>query len=272
VADGRYLARDGEQESVLVLQTLGAPPPPLRRRRRPSRAESGAEPLPLPLTRVTAIRAFAPFESEQAAVRWLDEAVEAEETIDVLLLDGVAILNRALYAQAAANVDPYVAELQPEAAAAARIGYGSGDELAAGHFTDARNVDARASGLSRRRRRDEELRPQERIAAVLGGRARIDACEGMLLRARGDLDAGREREAALQLRVGLEALLVELKDALTDPEHDRDMGLLHERRSEVGNAANQAIKGDLDDKATSSVRELLEICERVLRRRRVLRE
>jgi hypothetical protein len=66
--------------------------------------------------------------------------------------------------------------------------------------------------------------------------------------------------------------LIELKDALTDPEHDRDMGLLHERRSEVGNAANQAIKGDLDDEATASVRKLLEICERVLRRRRVLRE
>lgn len=257
---------------MLVLQTLGAPLPPLRRRKRPQRAEAGKEAGALPLTRVTAIRAFAPFESEQEALRWLDEAVEAEETIDVLLLDGIAVLNRALYAQAATNVDPYVAELQPEAAAAVRIGYGSGDELAESRFTDARTVDARASGLSRRRRRDEELRPQERIAAVLGGRARIDACEGMLLRARGDLDAGREREAALQLRVGLEALLVELKDALTDPDHATDMATLHERRSEAGNAANQAIKGDLDEEARASVAELLGICERVLRRRRVLRE
>ena len=41
----------------------------------------------------------------------------------------------------------------------------------------------------------------------------VDACETLLLRARADLDAGRRREAALQLRVGLEALLVELEEA-----------------------------------------------------------
>ena len=49
---------------------------------------------------------------------------------------------------------------------------------------------------------------------MLGGRERVDVCETLLLRARADLDAGREREAALQLRVGLEALLAELKGGL----------------------------------------------------------
>ena len=58
---------------------------------------------------------------------------------------------------------------------------------------------------------------------MLGGRERIDACETLLLRARADLDAGRDREAALQLRVGLEALLVELDGALADPGHEEDM-------------------------------------------------
>ena len=33
LADGRYLARNLDGESVLVLRTLGAPPPALRRRR-----------------------------------------------------------------------------------------------------------------------------------------------------------------------------------------------------------------------------------------------
>ena len=256
---------------MLVLKTLGAPAPPLRRRRRARRAEADAEPQTLPLTRVTAIRAFAPLESGQAAQRWLEEATEAEDTVDVLLLDGIAMLNRALFAQGVAAADPHLAELAPESAAAARIGYGSGDELAASRFADAREIDVHATGTSRRQRRAEELRPQERIAAVLGERERVDACEPLLLRARADLDAGRDREAALQLRVGLEALLVELKEALADPEHERDLGTLQERRLEAGEAANAALKGDLEEDSVTAVRELLETCERVLRRRRVLR-
>ncbi len=139
---------------------------------------------------------------------------------------------------------------------AVRIGYGSGDEVAAGRFTAAREVDVWATGASRRRRRAEELRPQERTAAVLGGRERIDACETLLLRARADLDAGRDREAALQLRVGLEALLVELVGAVKDPGHDEDMATLAARRSEAGDAANMALKGELDEERRHNVREL----------------
>ena len=153
-----------------------------------------------------------------------------------------------------------------------RIGYGSGEEVAAGRFT--RRPARSTSGRRRlaRRRREEELRPQERVAAVLGGRERIDACETLLLRARADLDAGRDREAALQLRVGLEALLVELQGALARPRPRGGHGDADERRGEAGEAANAALRGRARPRsATSSVEELLEICERVLRRRRVLR-
>jgi hypothetical protein len=92
-----------------------------------------------------------------------------------------------------------------------------------------------------------------------------------MLRARADLDAGRTREAALQLRVGLEALLVELKGALEDADHEEDMGTLNARRAEAGDAANAALTGELDPGRAAHVRELLELSERVLRRRRVLR-
>lgn len=272
MADGRYLVREGDRESVLVLLTLGAPPPPLRRRRRPRPAEVSAHPQELPLTRVTAIRAFAPFESAHEAERWLDEAAEAEEAVDRLLLDGIALLNRALFAHGASTADPFVAELRPESAAATRIGFGSGDELAASRFAAAHEVDARSGGISRRQQRAEELRPQERIAAILRGRESIDACEPLLLRARADYDAGRTREAALQLRVGLEALLVELHDALDHEDHRADLAILQERRGEAGSAANQALKGGLDDDSRAAVLGLLEICERILRRRRVLRQ
>jgi hypothetical protein len=255
---------------VLVVRTLGAAPPPGRRRRR-SRPSDPEAPAVLPLSRTTAIRAFAPFEDEETAARWLDEATEAEDTADVLVADGIALLNRALHAQALAAADPHVPSLTPERAVAVRIGYGSGEETAAGDYTAAREVDVWATGASRRRRRQEDLRPQERVAGFLGGRERMDVCETLLLRARADLDAGRRREAALQLRVGLEALLVELKGAVADAKHEEDMGVLDGRRGEAGEAANAALGGELTSAQAHDVRELLEVCERVLRRRRVLR-
>jgi hypothetical protein len=253
------------------VRTLGAPPPPSRRRRRARDSGSGGEPASLPLSRASAIRAFAPFESEDEARRWLDEATEAEDTADVLVGEGIELLNRALHANAVAGADPHAHELTPERAVAVRIGFGSGEETAAGRFTAAREVDVWASGASKRRRRQEDLRPQERVAAVLGGKEHLDACETLLLRARADLDAGREREAALQLRVGLEALLVELRNELNDSGHLEDMATLQERRHEAGEAANAALGGDLTSAQSHSVRDLVAISERVLRRRRILR-
>jgi hypothetical protein len=254
-----------------VINTLGAPPP-LRRRRRPRPEEPGASPAPLPLTQVTAVRAFEPLSDPAAAQRWLERAVAAEEEADAIVAVGIELLNHALHARAVAAADPRAHELAPERAAAVRIGFGSGAELADGNFTAAEAIDVRAGAASRRRRRQEDLRPQERVAAVLGGRERLDASETLLLRARADLDAGRLREAALQLRVGLEALLVELRGALDDADHEADLAALGERRGEAGAAANAALSGALGADQVQQVRELLELCERVLRRRRILGE
>jgi hypothetical protein len=253
------------------MQPIGAPAAAGRRRRRPRQAKEANQPEPLALTRVTAIRAFSPFEDEETASRWLDEACEAEDTVDVLVEEGLALLNRALHAQALASANPSSRRgLAAEGAERVLIGYGSGEETAVGRFSDARQVDAGPRASSRRQRREEELRPQERVAAMIGGREKADACETLLLRARADLDVGRDREAALQLRVGLEALLIELAGALADPGHARDMGTLLERKNEAGGAANAALSGDLDPEQRQRVQELLEVCERVLRRRRVL--
>ncbi len=272
VADGRYLARKDGAQRVLVVETLGAPPPaPRRKRRAPVAAQPGAAPSPLPLTRVTVVRASEPFDSAGEAARWLDEAVAEEERVDALVGEAVALLNRALHAHAATAADPHSQELAAESATTVRIGYGSGEEVAAGRFAMAREVDVRAPQASRRHRREAELRPQERVAAVLGGRERIDACETLLLRARADLDAGRMREAALQLEMGLEALLVELAGALTHPGHEGDMLTLGARRGEAREAARTALHRELDPEREHQVRELTEICERVLRRRRILR-
>ena len=117
-----------------------------------------------------------------------------------------------------------------------RIGYGSGDQVADGSFEVARRIDMRGGGCAAP---GDDLRPQERVAAVLGGRERVDASETLILRARTDLDGGRWREAAFQLRVGLEALLVELRGALADPGHEEDMAVLEERRGEAGKAGQR---------------------------------
>ncbi len=230
--------------------------------------EPGTPPQPLPLTRATAIRAFEPFAEEDEAGRWLDSVTEVAETADALIEEGLALLNRALHANALASADPCETSLDAGRAVAVRIGWGSGDQVAEGEFSAAREIDVRGGGP--KRRRADDLRPQERVAAVLGGREQIDACETLLLRARADLDAGRPREAALQLRVGLEAVLAELPGAIADPGHEEDMALLVERRGEAGEAANVALRGELDAVSLASVEELLAVSERVLRRRRVL--
>jgi hypothetical protein len=224
----------------------------------------------VPLTRITAIRAQEPFDSEGAAAEWLAGAIASEDAVDAATGEAIALLNRALHAQAVAGADPFCAEVSAERATIVRIGHGSGKEVAAGRFSAAHEVDARGGG-GQRRRRDKELRPQERMAAILGGRERADACETLVLRARADLDAGRRREAALQLRVALEALLVELDGALADPGHEEDMAELQTRKSEAGEAANAALRGDLPVDQERQVEELIALCERVLRRRRVLR-
>jgi hypothetical protein len=271
VGDGRYVLRDGERERVLVLETLGAPPPTRRRRRRAKEADSEAEPPTLPLTRTTLVRAFEPFSTTEEALRWVESSVVEEETVDRLLEEAIGALNLALHGHAVASANPLPQAMTPHLAVAIRIGYGSGPEVADGEFSAAREIDVRAGGGSRRQRHAEEMRPQERLAAALGGRERFDACETLLLRARADLDAGRTREAALQLRVGLEALLAELPDAVADPGHDEDMATIESRRQEAGDLANAALTGDLDPTQLQVVDELLSTCERVLRRRRVLR-
>jgi len=270
VADGRYLVRDGDHEQVLVIETLGAPPPARRRRKRPKDAEIGEPPAELPVARATVVLAFNAFEDESAAAAWLSEATAAEESIDQLVEQGIAELNQALHAQAVASGDPYPQTVTPARAVTIRIGFGSGQALADGAFTSAHQVDPGLGPISRRRQRDEELRPQQRLAAVLGGREQLDACETLVLRARADLDAGRNREAALQLRVGLEALLVELRNALADPGHEEDMTTLESHRSDVGDLANTALAGDIDAAQLDSLQQIQAICERVLRRRRVL--
>jgi hypothetical protein len=257
---------------VLVLQTLAAEARPSRRRRKPRDAEAAEAPPEVPLARATAIRAFEPFDGAEEAAAWLAGATAEEEAIDAAVATGIALLNDALHAQALAAADPLPAAVAPERAVAVRLGYGSGEQIAEGTFSAAREVDVRAPGGSLRKRRQEEMRPQERVAGLLRGRERADACETLLLRARADLDAGRRREAALQLRIGVEALLAELPEALDDDGDVRDVEALEKALPAVEGAAQRALRGDLAPETERAAGEALETAERILRRRRLLTE
>jgi hypothetical protein len=272
LADGRYLARreSDDGDSVLVVETIAAPPRPSRRRRRPRDAEATAVPPEVPVARATAIRAFEPFDRPEDAAAWLAAAGADEAELDRVVAIGIALVNDALHAHSVAAADPFVAALAPERAIAVRVGYGSGEETAEGAYSEALEVDVQTTGVSRRKRRQEDLRPQERVAAVLRGREPADACETLLLRARADLDAGRRREAALQLRVGIEALLAELSEALDDDDHRDDIDALKQRQPAIETAAERALRGDLSPENEKSVATGLTLAERILRRRRVL--
>ena len=171
------------------------------------------------------------------------------------LATAVRRLNRALHAQRAAAADPYVRDVSPAQALVARIGYGSGEEAAAGRFAQAWELPA-----ERRRTRRSMEAPEERFAAMLGGRERPLAGEELVLRARADLDAGRTLEAALEARVALEALLAELPDAGAG---------LAQQRSKVGEAANTALRGELDAGLAAALAESVDAMEQALKRRRM---
>ena len=259
---GRYLAR--EPDRVLVVGIDDAPEPARRRlrRRRPSGVEPDAAPPPLPLTTLTVVRAK-PLGSLEDAEAWLAGLRESEEALDAEVDAALVLANAAVHAHRGAALDPNVADVSREHALAVYVGYGIGDELVEGRWKQA----LAAPRSAERQRRAQALRPQERVAAVLAGRESVAACEALLLRARADLDAGRDREAALQLRVGLEALLAEV-EAGGDGAQAEHLAELEGRKRITGEAANEALGGQLSGERTAEVAETLLFCERVLRRRR----
>lgn len=252
--DGRYVLRGhaGEPEHVLVTTTLGAPQRRLLGNRpRPA----STEPAPVTTARATLVAA-APFGSEDEAAAWLKRA--SDEDVD----DAIVVLNRVLHLQRTAAADAFVREVSRPQALVARVGYGEGEEVAHGRWSAATTLPVPRAP---RTARAAALRPQERLAALLSGRDAALAAEELTLRARLDLDAGRAREAALQLRVALEAALAELepwRDRLPDR-----LAELRESRGVVGAAANSALQGGLDEPMTADVEQVLQRLEAALRAR-----
>lgn len=265
LAEGRYLVRtDGEPTEVLVCAVVGAP----RARRRRSRrtrlraVEGESEPEALPLSRLTVV-VSEPLGDAGAAADWLQQLGGDPDAAEALVDRAVRVANRALNAHATAVQDPYLSELSAARAVTIRVGYGGGERVAEGRWDEIRELERREP----RQRRAESLQPQERVAAVLSEHETVPPAETLLLRARLDLDQGRLREAALQLHLGLGALLAE---PAADRPGDRDRTEeLRGRREQVRRAAEQALSGELDPERAAELADTLARCERALRRRRL---
>ncbi|MFL5825802.1 MAG: hypothetical protein ACJ76V_04705 [Thermoleophilaceae bacterium] len=259
--DGRYVTRSGPgtaAERVVVISTLNAPKPAprLTRRRRPKQV-AGAEAPVMPLARVTMIHA-GPFANPADARSWLGALVTDSDALHFEVDSAVRDLNRVLRAHRAAASDPYARDVSAAQAIAVRVGYGDGDQVADGNYTDAYEMPRD----ERRRKRSELLLPNERLAAVLAGREDILAAEELVLRARADVDAGRPREAALQVRVALEALLAELgADQLGERRAE-----IEARRPLAAEAANAALAGEVPAELSEAVAETVALLESALAR------
>jgi hypothetical protein len=113
------------------------------------------------------------------------------------------------------------------------------------------------------------LQPQARLAAVLGAREEPLACEELALRARQDLDHGRDREAALQVLVALDAALAELtRDPAAVALADR-LSELRGQREDVAAAAQSALTGPLSAAQREAVAFTVQRVESALRARAV---
>jgi hypothetical protein len=222
--DGRYLLRTREEsppegegaqpERVVVLGTLGASrrvgsgPSAIglprigssRRARRPR--DTTPEPAPVVTARATIIDPVS-VSAERQAQAWL-AGIDAERETEA----AVTVLNRVLFSHRIAAADPHTHEVAAAQALVIRAGWGEGEHVADGSWLHARELPWTQS--SRAKRRAAALRPQERLAELLGARSKELLCEELALRARLDLDQGRLPHATHELDAALSAALAEL--------------------------------------------------------------
>jgi hypothetical protein len=258
-ADGRYLLRKpagpegNEPQHVVVLSTVGAERRGMLGGRSRTR-RTDPEPSPVPVTRATVVDPV-PLSLDSQARAWLEQLDPEHEA-----RTAARVLNRMLWAHRIAAALPHIHDVSPAQALVVRAGYGEGEQVADGVWTDAREL-----RLSHKRtgRRASVLRPQERLAVLLSGRGSALLCEELALRARLDLDAGRLSLAAIELDRAYANALEEL------PREERAdlrprIEELRELNAEIGRAA---IAEHTDEQ---TVRHGLERLEAALRARTAL--
>jgi hypothetical protein len=220
LSDARYVVRPPMQPDadpdVLAIRVLGAQRARRKLRRgKPTPLAAEPDAPPLPLTRITLIKAR-PFDEAAAADAWLERILADRELWSGLVEEMIATVNRGICAYRATTLDGLAGDLHAEAAVAVRFGYGSGDEVAEGRWSAARELSE--GSLRELERNLDTLAGEQSAAASLAGREPEPVAEGLVADARRDLTAGRLRGAALRLRLALD----ELEREGTRPEEGRE--------------------------------------------------
>ncbi|HEY3828642.1 MAG TPA: hypothetical protein VGL57_05550 [Solirubrobacteraceae bacterium] len=266
LADGRYLLRragDREPERVVVLDTVegrrasGRSSGRVLKTRRGPQVEPEPEPEPVATARATVIDPVS-VTAERQAQAWL-RGLDAEREART----AAATLNKMLYAHRIATADPHVRELSPALALVVRAGWGEGEQVAYGNWLHAREL---RWSEHKARRRAGVLRPQERLAALLGARGEALVCEELALRARLDFDEGRLRHAALELEHAYAAALAELT-AENRVELDERLAELAKLNPGVVQAGHAALSRDVEQPDAEIVSHALTRLEAALRAR-----
>jgi hypothetical protein len=248
---------------LLLIQVVGARTASeggiIRRRTRAARPEKDPEPVPLALAMLIRARARAGSERDaQALLRKIDSSEAEQESWIGAALDD---LNQAIRAYRAAAVDPYVTEVTRSDPRRVRIGYGTGAEVYDGNWTAAITIPApRGPRLSR----GDRLGPTEAVAGVLSRRAFALDCEDLAMRALLDVDRGRTRAAAVQLRAAFELFWAEISNEISPADVAKRIEALRAREKDVTELAERGLReaadsADLGEKVTAVCSEMISL-------------
>lgn len=223
---------------VILIEVDGASQARGRRfSRRPRHARADAPPRDVPIVVATVIRSTGMLRRAEEAVAFLADLRDSADEREAWVVDGLALLNRAVAAYRMCAADPYAIDLARADAREVRIGYGTADDVKHGGWEDAIGVAPPAAPHVARALR---LMPTQGMAAVLGGRARTLEAEELILRAVLDVRHGRGRAAAICLRGAHELLADELRDEALDAATRRCLEAVQDTRGAVAELAAAA--------------------------------
>ena len=248
--------------SAIQLET-GQPlgPPDGRYLMRPAAGEPPSFVIVFAGALTTVISVEPALENDRAGAEWLRRAGEDE------LAAALTVLDRAMHAFRQIVADPHVVAPGRRQLVHARAGYGDGDALADGRFSDSRELPAPKG--PRFQRRAKVLEPQARLAAALSGREPPLVCAELALRAGADLEAGRPREAALGAMIAVDTAIAELShDAQAETLAVR-INELRGLRGSVVAVAQTSLAGAPDPAETETIAHALGRLEAALRARAV---